>query len=248
MNSTRSPEPAWALPDRAGSLPDEPLPISVVIPSLNEARSIGFVLAPCMRIARQVVVVVGEPDDGTSDIAREHGARVIRDAGKGKGLALRQAIADVNEEVVVFIDADCSHDPYDIPRVAEPLLADEADLVIASRLVGGSDEFHGDFDKFLRLFGSGIITLGINLRFDTQVTDSQNGFRGLRTEFARQLVLRERITTIEQEMLIKSLRAGGRVMEVPSHEYERLCGESVIELRRVWASYVFSWLKGLAGR
>ncbi len=89
----------------------------------------------------------------------------------------------------------------------------------ASRLRGGSSELHGGFDEFLRLAGSSFITACINWRFNCQLSDSQNGFRAVRTSVLRQLDLRENTTTIEQEMTIKTLRQGWRMAEVPSHEH-----------------------------
>jgi len=112
-------------------------------------------------------------------------------------------------------------------------------------MFGGSDEAHGDIYKFLRTVASDIITLGINYRFNVRLTDSQNGFRAIRTKVARQLNLKEDITTIEQEMIIKTLRAGYRMAEVPSHEYARKYGQSVIKLRKVAFRYFYSWLKYL---
>jgi hypothetical protein len=78
-----------------------------------------------------------------------------------------------------------------------------------------------------------------------RLTDSQNGFRAIRTTVARDLGLREDITTIEQEMTIKTLAKGYRMGEVPVHEYARGFGESKIKLSRVSFRYVYSWLKYL---
>ena len=97
-----------------------------------------------------------------------------------------------------------------------------ADHVVASRLRGGSSELHGGFDEFLRLAGSSFITACINWRFACQLSDSQNGFRAVRTSVLRQLDLRENTTTIEQEMTMKTLRHGWRMAEVPSHEHPRV--------------------------
>ena len=99
--------------------------------------------------------------------------------------------------------------------------------------------------KFIRMVGSDIITLGINYRFGVRLTDTQNGFRAIRTTAARRLNLVEDTSTIEQEMGIKTLHAGYRVSEIPSHEYERSYGDSCIKLRKVWFRYVYTWLKYL---
>ena len=132
---------------------------------------------------------------------------------------------------VVYLDADGSHDPKDIPALVEPIKKGEADLVIGSRGRGGSDELHGDVEKLLRMIGSDIILIGINLRWKQHLTDSQNGFRAIRTDVMRLLDTKENITTIEQEMTMKALKNGLRVSETPTHEYARKYGDSTIQSR-----------------
>jgi len=217
--------------------------VSVVIPSRNEEEGITDIINYCRPYADELIVIDGHSTDRTGTIAAELGARVILDSGKGKGAAIRQAIEEVSGDIIVFIDADYSHFPDDIPRLVVPILRGEADHVVGSRPRGGSDELHGDLEKFMRMIGSDIITLGINYRFGVRLSESQNGFRAIKTEVARKLGLKENITTIEQEMTIKTLRHGFRIKEVPTHEYERRFGESKIKLRVVFFRYVFSWLK-----
>ncbi|HAA74490.1 TPA: glycosyl transferase [Candidatus Latescibacteria bacterium] len=219
--------------------------VTVVIPARNEAPSIGKIIKGCALYADEILVVDGHSTDGTVEIAQELGARIVTDNGVGKGDAIRVGIEHATGDVTVFIDADGSHSPDDIPGMVQPIHDDVADLVVGSRMRGGSDELHGDFMKFLRLVGSDIITLGINYRFGVGLTDTQNGFRAIRTTTARHLNLVEDITTIEQEMGIKTLHAGYRVSEIPSHEYERSHGDSCIKLRKVWFRYVYTWLKYL---
>jgi len=104
---------------------------------------------------------------------------------------------------------------------------------------------HGDTNKCLRLIGSALITMAINLRWKQNITDSQNGFRAIKTDMAKTLDLKENITTIEQEMIMKALRKGCRISEIPTHEYARKHGKSVISLRRVWFRYVYSVIKNI---
>ena len=219
--------------------------ISVIIPARNEEESIGVVLEHSLPFADELLVVDGHSTDRTTEVAVEFGARVVSDNGRGKGDAIRVAIETVTGDIMVFIDADHSHRPSDIPRLVAPILRAEYDHVVGSRSKGGSDELHGDFEKFVRMIGSDIITLGINYRFGVRLTDSQNGFRAILTSVARDLGLQEDITTIEQEMTIKTLAKGYRMGEVPMHEYARTFGESKIKLTRVSFRYFYSWIKYL---
>ncbi len=219
--------------------------VSVVIAAKQEAPSLGGVIERTRRYASEILVVVGASTDGTDDVAAECGACVLRDGGRGKGEAIRRAIPRIKAPVTVLLDADGSHDPEDIPLLVEPILAGTADHVVASRLRGGSSELHGGFDEFLRLAGSSFITACINWRFACQLSDSQNGFRAVRTSVLQQLNLRENTTTIEQEMTMKTLRHGWRMAEVPSHEHPRSHGASHIRVWRDAPRYGVSLVKGL---
>ena len=136
-------------------------------------------------------------------------------------------------------------EPGSVSYVEAPILDGEADHVSGSRLIGGSSELHGGFDECFRLMGSSLITALINQRFRVLLSESQNGFRAIRTEVLRELGLRENITTIEQEMIIKTLRKGYRMGEVPTHEHKRKAGYSKIRVSRVAFRYVYSMIKYL---
>ena len=217
--------------------------ISVVIPSLDEETAIARIIEGCKPHAHELIVVDGHSRDRSREIAAALGARVILDHGKGKGQALRQAVRHVSGDIMIFIDADGSHDPNDIPKLLRPIIEGGADHVSASRLKGGSSELHGGFEEFFRLTGNCFVTACINWRVKVSLSESQNGFRAIRADVFRQLDLKENITTIEQEMIIKTLKKGFRMAEVPSHEHKRVAGCSRIRVRRVWFRYLFSVMK-----
>ena len=223
-----------------------PIPsLTVVIPTLNEVETLPEIMAGVRAHTDDILVVDGRSPDGTADVARSLGARVVYDHGRGKGEAIRTVIGHLERDIVVFIDADGSHDPADIPALVAPILAGRADHVSGSRLIGGSSELHGGFDECFRLMGSSFITACINHRFRVVLSESQNGFRALRTEVLRNLGLEEDITTIEQEMIIKTLKKGYRMGEVPTHEHRRKAGYSKISVRKVAFRYVYSMVKYL---
>ena len=223
----------------------DPGKISIVIPAKNEEGTIADIVKSVLKYSDDVIVVDGNSVDKTAELAKSAGARVINIPPIGKGNAICGSIEHINNQITVFIDADGSHIAEDIPKLVEPILEGRADHVSASRLLGGSDELHGTFDETFRLMGSSFITACINWKFNLKLSESQNGFRAIRTEVLRKLDLKERITTIEQEMIIKTLKLGYRMAEVPSHEGRRLFGESNINLRRVSFRYVYSFVKYL---
>ncbi len=219
--------------------------VTVVIPAKDEEGLIGEIVDSVKPYADEVLVVDGHSRDRTQAIAIEHGARVIQDNGRGKGEALRLSINAATSDILVFIDADGSHDPQDIPKLVGPIRAGVADLVIGSRGKGGSDELHGTIEQFIRYIGSQIIMLAINYRWSVRLTDSQNGFRAIRRDVAARLGMTSNLTTIEQEMLMKALKQGFRVSEVASHEYERRWGTSKVVVWKLWFAYVWSFLRNL---
>lgn len=219
--------------------------VTVVICAKNEEQSIGKIIECTKPYSEEIIIVDGHSSDKTVQIAKSLGVRVVQDSGKGKGDAIRIGIREASKEIIVFMDADWSHNPDDIPKLVEPILKNEADHVTGSRSLGGSEELHGTLGNCLRMIGSAIITLGINYRFKVLLSDSQNGFRAIKTNLAKRLNLKENITTIEQEMIIKTLHGGYLIKEVPTHEYARKYGNSCINLRRVWFRYIYSWIKYL---
>ena len=219
--------------------------VTVVIPAKDEEGLIAEIVDAVKPYADEVLVVDGHSRDRTRDIAAEHQARVILDHGKGKGEALRLSIAEATGDIVVFIDADGSHEPEDIPAMVAPIQAGQADLVVGSRGKGGSDELHGTLEQLIRYVGSQLIMLGINYRWNVRLTDSQNGFRAIRRDVGRRLRLTSNLTTIEQEMMMKALKQGFRVTEVPSHEYERRWGTSKVVVWKLWFAYVWSFVRNI---
>ena len=240
--------PNWyTQPDRPAAInrlgPDgREVRISVIVPCRNEARNIRPVLEWAAPYADELLVVDGHSSDGTRAIAAELGATVLLDNGKGKGDALRVGIAQASGDILVFIDADGSHDPRDIPALVLPIIEGKADHVSGSRMLGGSDELHATINQFVRLFGSQVITLSINYSQGVRLTDSQNGLRAIRADIARGLALESDIFTIEQEMIIKTVRRGFRICEVATHEYVRSNGESNFRVLDIWPQHIRHWL------
>ena len=218
--------------------------VTVVIPTRNEEGLIGEIV-DSVRPYGDVLVIDGHSTDRTREIAQQHGARVALDGGRGKGQAIRQALRETTTDIVVFIDADGSHDPRDIPALVAPIAEGRADLVIGSRGKGGSDELHGTIGQFIRYVGSQLIMLAINYRFNVRLSDSQNGFRAIRRDVGLKLNLTSNLTTIEQEMLMRALKLGYRVDEIASHEYERKWGTSKVVVWKLWWAYLWSFWRNI---
>jgi glycosyltransferase involved in cell wall biosynthesis len=213
--------------------------VTLVLPVKNEEATLGDVLLASKPYVDHIVVVDGHSHDRTRSIALELGASVLLDRGRGKGDAIRTAIERAPGDVLVFMDGDGSHEPSDIPRVVAPILDGAADFVLASRMLGGSDELHGDLNNFVRMVGGAFLSLCINWRWGTRVTDALNGFRAIRADSGRALGLRADDFDIEHEMVLKVLKRGYRLAEVASHEYCRKGGASKLPTFR--RGHKFLW-------
>lgn len=222
--------------------------IATVILARNEAPTVGEAVTGAAEHCGRVVVMDGHSSDDTVEISRRAGAEVHADPGAGKGAAIRASLDLVTEPVVVFMDADGSHDPDDIPRLAQPIFDDLADLCVGSRFTGGSEELSITFGQLIRTIGNIAMNVAINERWNVELTDTLNGFRAARREALRSVGLRADIHTIEQEMVMKMLLSGYRVVNVPTHEYPRRFGDSHIKIWRQWPRFVGSVASHLVRR
>lgn len=215
-------------------------PVSIVVPCRNEARNLEILLPQLVQVGREVLVVDGHSTDGTAELVHRYGFRYLLDNQRGKGDGLRMGIAHARQPICVFIDADLSHDPADIPGLVRPILENRADLVLGSRMRGGGDEFIATFNELIRLAGNMGLTWLINVRCGSALSDSQNGFRAARTSLLSALKLQSNKHTIELEMTMRALRAGARVIEYGTHEYPRRFGRSSLSVLR--QGFLFSWV------
>jgi dolichol-phosphate mannosyltransferase len=213
--------------------------ISLVIPTKNEDAGIAELIDSAREFVDEIIVVDGHSKDKTIEQALSKGAKVVFDNKKGKGDAYKVGIQQATKEIIVFMDADGSHDPGQIPALVEPIANDESDFVIGSRHKGGSDEWRGDFDTYLRSVGGGFLILVINYLWKINLTECLNGFRAIKRSTALKLELKANDFDIEQHMIIQCVKKGFRVKEVACHEYERKWGVSKLPTYK--KAYVFFW-------
>ncbi|MFC1621061.1 glycosyltransferase family 2 protein [Candidatus Omnitrophota bacterium] len=213
--------------------------VSLVIPAKNEEDGISELVELSRDFVDEIIVVDGHSSDATIERASSKDAKVVLDNKKGKGDAYKVGIQKSKGDIIVFMDADGSHDPKLIPALIEPLLKDESDFVIGSRYKGGSDEWKGDLDTYLRSIGGGFLTLAINYLWKSDLTECLNGFRAIKRNAALKLDLKANDFDIEQHMIVQCLKKKLRVKEVASHEYERKWGVSKLPTYK--KAYLFFW-------
>lgn len=220
--------------------------VTIVILARNEEKTIAEAVVNASEWCREVLVMDGCSTDGTASAAQAAGARVVKDNGRGKGAAVRQSLGLVETEFIVFMDADGSHDAHDTPRLVGPLADGSADMCVGSRFAGGSDELSVSIAQLVRTVGNILMNIAINNRWNVEMTDTLNGFRAVRREAALRVGLKENSHTIEQEMVMKILRHGMKVVNAPTHEYKRRFGESHIRIWREWPRFVWCVVENIA--
>jgi glycosyltransferase involved in cell wall biosynthesis len=198
--------------------------ISVVIPTLNEAKNLPYVLPRIPEWVDEVLIVDGLSTDGTADVARAICPRVIivEQTGRGKGAALQSGFAAATGDIIVMLDADGSTDPAEIPAFVGPLLAG-ADFVKGSRFIQGGGS--ADISPMRRLGNWAFVELARCLH-GGRYSDLCYGYNAFWSWVVPMLNLECQGFEVETVMNIRALRAGLKVVEVPSFEAPRLHGMS----------------------
>lgn len=202
------------------------MPAALIIPALDEEDAIGPLLAAIDRtLVRDVIVGDNGSRDRTASVAAAGGATVVHVAERGYGAAcagaLERLAADI--DTVVFMDADGSDDPAELPLLLEPLVRGEADLVIGSRSLGRSDP--GALTPQQRA-GNWLATRLIALLYGHRYTDL-GPFRVIRRDLLDRIGMQDRRYGWTVEMQVRALQLGARVAEVPVR-YRRRVGRSKI--------------------
>ena len=200
--------------------------VSVVIPALNEAESIGRVVAsmPWEAIDECIVVDNGSTD-ATAEVARGAGARVVT-SERGYGAAMRAGVAAAMDtsDVIVQMDGDGSDVVSDMGKLVGPIVRGEADFVIGSRMRGRRER--GSVNG-AQVFAARLIGALVKMLYGFRYTD-MGPFRAIRREALERMQMREMTYGWNLEMQIKAVQMGLRVLEIPVDYRCRIGGESKV--------------------
>lgn len=198
--------------------------VAVVIPALNEERAIGRVLADIPEWVDRIIVADNGSTDRTAEISRATGAIVISEPERGYGAACLAALTQIGDaNIVVFLDGDYSDFPREMDMLVDPIVRNEADLVIGSRVLGDLEA--GALTPQQR-FGNWLATRLMRLIWGVSYTDL-GPFRAIRTSSLARLGMADRTYGWTVEMQIKAAILALRAKEVPV-SYRRRIGVSKI--------------------
>lgn len=239
-------------PPPGAPAPDPPVVVSVVMPCLDEAQSVGTCVEKAWRglaatgLPGEVVVVDNGSTDGSPEIAAKAGARVVHERRRGYGAAYLRGFQEARGRILVMGDSDDSYDFLDVPRFVEPLHAGRADMVMGTRLRGTI--LPGAMSWSHRWIGNPILSGMLRLFFRTSVSDSHCGMRSFTREAYERMHLRTQGMEFASEIVVNALRERLRIVEIPITYHPRTGESKLVGLRDAWRHMRFmllfspSWL------
>ncbi len=196
--------------------------LSILIPVYNEIRTLERLLKavldaplPC---EREIVVVDDKSSDGSREFLEQFAGGnacvrlILHERNRGKGQAVRSAIANMTGDWAIIQDADLEYDPRDYKNLLEPVLDGVADVVLGSRFLVGR---YSRAMFFWHAVANRILTLGVNVVSDLNLTDMETCYKLMRGDILKHLNLRSPGFDLEPELVIKLARWGARIYEVP---------------------------------
>jgi len=192
--------------------------LSIVVPCYNEQATLEKVLDRLseLKVDKEVIVVDDFSTDGSRELLQgplkaKADKIVFHDVNQGKGAALRSGFAHAAGDFVIVQDADLEYDPFEIPRLMEPMLSGKADVVYGSRFVG--DRPHRVL-YFWHYVGNRFLTLLSNMFTNLNLSDMETCYKLFRRELLHKITIEEDRFGFEPEITAKVAAAGARVYEV----------------------------------
>jgi len=199
--------------------------VCILIPTLNEGPTIGNIVREFKAQGyNNILVMDGKSTDTTVKSAREAGANVRTQSGKGKGNAIIEAFEVIDQQYILMLDGDGTYSAKDAEKMLAPLFLG-FDQVIGDRLINAEE---GSFSR-LNLFGNHMLNLLFKVAHSRDLHDILSGYRAFTKLAVQQMHLRESGFEIETEISVEAVRNGQRIMVVPI-KYLRRPGETGTKL------------------
>lgn len=218
--------------------------VSIVIPTMNEEETISDVISKAKKTLEDLnlpyeIIVVDNSSDKTPEIAESLGAKVIKGV-KEYGKAYIEGFKIAKGDYIVMLDADGTYNPEEIPKLLEPLIKNEADVVLGSRFKGKI--LPKAMPALHRYIGNPLLTWIMNFLFKTNISDSHSGMRAFKKDVLSKIKLVCPGMEFASEMLIEVARKNLRIAEVPITYYPRRGQSKLKSFRDGWRHLRFMLL------
>ena len=199
--------------------------VTVIIPTLNEIDCIKNVLEELIKFTDgEILVVDGNSTDGTPELVKDLGIKVITQDGKGYGDAMKTGLNHANGDIIIPFDADGSYDPKDISNLVEQI-DDNNDVVFGSRYLPQSGSHD---DTIIRYIGNWFFTFLLNIIHGVKISDSLFLYVAAKKEVFKSINMVSSGFEFCIEFPIKMKKAGFNYKEIPSFERKRIGGKSTV--------------------
>ncbi|MFF2448977.1 glycosyltransferase family 2 protein [Neobacillus sp. NPDC058068] len=189
--------------------------IAVLIPCYNEEQTIGKVIEDFKRELPMATIYVydNNSSDGTSEVAKQHGAMVKREILQGKGNVVRSMFRDINADVYVMVDGDDTYPAEFVHEIIKPIVTHEANMVIGDRLSNGT--YFNENKRMFHNTGNTVVKGLINFLYKSEIKDIMTGYRAFDKLFVKSIPIMSPGFEIETEMSLHALDKKFKIKEVP---------------------------------
>ncbi|RKY79557.1 glycosyl transferase [candidate division KSB1 bacterium] len=196
----------------------ESMKITVVIPALNEEKTIAKVVRDFKQQLPEAEIIVYDNNstDRTVEEAKKAGAKVLVQHRRGKGNVIRAMFENVESDIYIMVDGDDTYVVDNVRELIAPVAKGEADMVVGARLNYEETSF-----SWSHKLGNKLITTVLNRLFGTKLKDVESGYRVMNRELVKSVILLEGGFGIEPELTIRCLQQGFRIQELPVHYRSR---------------------------
>jgi len=231
------PEVRLLLPDNDDTGSDD-IEVSIVVPALNEAATVGLFVEWCLEGLRKAgtrgeILIVDSSTDDTAAIALAGGARVLKTPRRGLGRAYIDAIPFIRGKLVIMGDCDCTYDFRELAPFVDEFRRG-AEYIMGSRFRGGIEP--GSMPLLHRYFGTPLTTFILNRIYGSRFTDIHCGMRAITTDALHRMNLQSQGWEYASEMVLKAVHLGLATSEVPVRFYKDRDGRVSHHRRAGWLS------------